>query len=251
MMRQFDITEGALRQYISHGDSLFLANLLYFVRRSLFVSPRPINHGYLERVTEDKPILMEDTLPELQQQFCEVWNDVVDLTNRQFNDSGESSVCRYTSLEALAFMRDLFMSLHPELIHPPTLSLGNMQRLDAHDRQLHPSPDNPPLLAPNNALPPPDEGIPGAHAAPCAQRANPPVSSPSTLREPSAALLAGPASSGSGALVVDASTLSHVLGDTEPSCSSSPIAPSMVQHSKVSTLSLRHGAQDTADQSAL
>ncbi|KAI0260847.1 hypothetical protein BC834DRAFT_973136 [Gloeopeniophorella convolvens] len=120
MMRQFGVTEDTLQRYISHGDSLLLANLLYFVHRSLFVSPRSIKRTDLASVTGLRSILVEDTLPELQQQLCGVWNDVVGLARKKSNHSSDSNFReshdrRVASFGALAFMHTLFVSLHPEL----------------------------------------------------------------------------------------------------------------------------------------
>ncbi|KAI0260856.1 hypothetical protein BC834DRAFT_503224 [Gloeopeniophorella convolvens] len=269
MMHQFDVTENTLRQYTSHGDSILLANLLCFVRRSLFVSPRYIDAGDLEQITGDKPILMRDTLPELQRQFCEVWNGVVDLAKRQFGDSSESEDRRQTSLEALDFMRHLFISLHPELAFPfdlrrtkpfdwpelpdilptlpscpdPACHTVRAQRPDTHNRQSHHSHGNPTSSSASNAVSPPsDEGTTDAQATPCSQPATPSASSLSTTREPSATLLIGSASPGSGAPMVDASAPSHASGNaTEPS-RSSPIASSMIQQEEVLMASLLHRA---------
>ncbi|KAI0260870.1 hypothetical protein BC834DRAFT_503400 [Gloeopeniophorella convolvens] len=274
MMRQFGVTEDTLRWYISHGDSLLLANLLYFVRHRLFVSQHSIWRLSLKSVAGDKLVVMEGTLPELQQQFCEVWNDVVDLTKRQFGDSSESDDRRRSSIEALDFMRDLFISLHPELSFPfdirrtrpfgtvelpdtlpalpscpdPACHTARIQHPDTHDRQSHPSHDNPPSSSASNATSPPfDEGTTDAHGIPCAEPTAPSVSSSSTPHESSATPPIGPASPDSGAPVMDASTPSHVSDNAaEPSRSSSPVASSTVQHAELSTTSLVHASQGPA-----
>ncbi|KAI0260863.1 hypothetical protein BC834DRAFT_898651 [Gloeopeniophorella convolvens] len=276
MMRQFDATEDTLRRYISHGNSLLLANLLYFVRRSLFASPHSIGRTNLELVTENKSILMGDTLPELQQQFCKVWNGVVDLAKRQFGGSSESDYRRRTSLEVLAFMRRLFVSLHPELAFPFNLRItapldvvelpdtlpalpscpdstchaARMQRHDTHDHQSHPSRRKCPSSSASNATSlPSDEGTTNAQATPSSQPATPSVSSPLTPRELPATLLIGPASLGSGAPVVDTSTPFHASDNAVRSSHlSSPIAPSTVpvQHAESFTTSLLHRSQDAS-----
>ncbi|KAI0260845.1 hypothetical protein BC834DRAFT_898600, partial [Gloeopeniophorella convolvens] len=80
---------------------------------------------------------MEDALPELQKRFCEVWNDVVEFHRRQSGDSIESYNRRSTSREVLAFMRDLFVSLHPELTPPALSPRGSYRFADYHSASLH------------------------------------------------------------------------------------------------------------------
>ncbi|KAI0260835.1 hypothetical protein BC834DRAFT_898546 [Gloeopeniophorella convolvens] len=168
-------------------------------------------------------------------------------------------------------MRDLFISLHPELPVPfrfrrdpaspnrmqlpdmllilpscpdPACHTAQMQLPNTHDPQPHPWPDNPPSLFASNATPPPSD----AHAVPCSQPAGPSASPPSTPREPYATLFAGPASPGYGASAVDSSTPSHGPDDVpEPSRSSSPIVSFTDRHDEASAASLVHGSQGSAE----
>ena len=86
-MDELAVSEDALRNYLAHGDSVLLANLIHIVRH-LFVSLR---EGHRDLAHESLCILptvsrfdIFDTLPELQREFCNLWN----LIAHQARNSG-------------------------------------------------------------------------------------------------------------------------------------------------------------------
>ena len=79
-MHHLGISEHVLRDYLDHGDSVLLANLIHFTR--LFV------HNFLNANWETFPVYriiwllrykcnLQNTLPELQYQFCYLWYKIV------------------------------------------------------------------------------------------------------------------------------------------------------------------------------
>jgi hypothetical protein len=67
-----DVQEGVLRNYLTHGDSLSLANLIRFTRHA----DRSKNFA-LAVVAKLREFDISNTLPELQHNFCAMWNEVV------------------------------------------------------------------------------------------------------------------------------------------------------------------------------
>ncbi|KAI0260827.1 hypothetical protein BC834DRAFT_973122 [Gloeopeniophorella convolvens] len=121
ILRQMGVDEATLRQYISYGDSLSLANLLYRIRNALCYSSMDFPHrSPWPPSQEDARIRIEDTLPELQHQFCEVWNRSLD----RITPSGDASTmrpwARFRWISILAYLHDFFETLHPNW-HPPSL----------------------------------------------------------------------------------------------------------------------------------
>jgi hypothetical protein len=78
-MDELGISEGVLRDYLAHGDSVLLANLIHISRHFLHT----LQHD-LDLTRKSSSILSSlsefdilNTLPELQRDFCGLWNEVV------------------------------------------------------------------------------------------------------------------------------------------------------------------------------
>ena len=82
-MHQLGISEPVLRGYLNHGDSLRLATLIHFTRqfaRNVIQANwqefplSPILRLLIQRIHIHD---IQDTLPELQHDFCSLWNEAV------------------------------------------------------------------------------------------------------------------------------------------------------------------------------
>ena len=107
-MDEWGISEGVLRDYLAHGDSVSLANLIHITRHIL--------HSLLQHdsdLPKKSPSILSslsefdilNTLPELQCDFCHLWNEVVQQArNSNANDS--------PFVEILVEIRHLYADLH-------------------------------------------------------------------------------------------------------------------------------------------
>ena len=71
---QLGVTEKVLSGYLEHGDSVLLANLIKTTR--LFFENDLQFEGILSSISEFN---VRDTLPELQDKFCKLWKEIVDV----------------------------------------------------------------------------------------------------------------------------------------------------------------------------
>jgi tRNA threonylcarbamoyladenosine modification (KEOPS) complex Pcc1 subunit len=77
---QLGISENVLRDYLTHGDSVLLANLIHIIRTLLRLC---LDNGQ-DKAVSLFPILqhiskfdIQNTLPGLQHDFCDLWNEIV------------------------------------------------------------------------------------------------------------------------------------------------------------------------------
>ena len=103
-----------LYRYISHGDSILLANLMFIVRRIVqaYSGSREHQQGDLRHVAKKTlkfvcKFDVNNTLPELQHEFCDLWNLLVD---RAENDDRPRVKC-ITKI-VLEYTRKLYDGLH-------------------------------------------------------------------------------------------------------------------------------------------
>jgi hypothetical protein len=73
-------SEDVLRGYLNHGDSVFLANLIKTAR--LFLEKELQFQGILQSISGFN---VKDTLPELQHDFCTLWDEIV-KKSKHFGD---------------------------------------------------------------------------------------------------------------------------------------------------------------------
>lgn len=98
-MDYLGVTEGVVRDYLAHGDSVLLANLIHYTRHAM-------RHDRLSSyVLRSLSVFdIHDTLPSLQHDFCSLWNELV----QQARDSEERSL----PVSALRELRLLYLALH-------------------------------------------------------------------------------------------------------------------------------------------
>ena len=109
VMDQLGVSEGVLESYLVHGDSVPLANLIH-ITRHLFQS---LLKGDLDLTRTPLPLLPSvsrfdvlGTLPELQHEFCGLWNEIVQQARMNEGDNDHF-------VEILAEVRHLYLALHP------------------------------------------------------------------------------------------------------------------------------------------
>jgi hypothetical protein len=81
-MHQLGISEHVLQSYLNYGESVQLATLIHFTRQLVRSHSEDHWEGYprtqfitLSRLVSDYNV--QDTLPELQHDFCGLWNEIV------------------------------------------------------------------------------------------------------------------------------------------------------------------------------
>jgi len=101
------VQDTAFHDYQAHGDSVLLANLIHFTRNANLSD----SFG-LKVVLSISKFDTRDTLPELQRDFCAMWNDLVQQTQNHNAYSGYV-VC-------LKEIRHHYITLHPDTEANPT-----------------------------------------------------------------------------------------------------------------------------------
>ena len=89
------------RDYVIHSDSVLLANLIHFMRRANRFEPFSI-----AVVRSLAKFDIRTTLPDLQRDFCAMWNGLVQEAQNNVEDSGNIAV------SLLSEIRHLFTQLH-------------------------------------------------------------------------------------------------------------------------------------------
>ena len=111
---QLHISRDVLQVYVAHGDSVLLANLIHITPKILRTFEGDNYSAYISsrilRSVSQFDIL--HTLPELQYDFCALWNDVV----QEARDRGPDSDPIYI----LQYIRHLYITLHQGTDSCPT-----------------------------------------------------------------------------------------------------------------------------------
>jgi Family of unknown function (DUF6535) len=113
-MHHLGISERVLQDYLAHGDSVLLANLIYITRQLLHNVLRTDRETFaviLKILPRVSNLRVEDAVPELQHKFCELWNEIV-LQAR----AGEHSILLYI----LRATRGIYLALHRNTDATPT-----------------------------------------------------------------------------------------------------------------------------------
>jgi hypothetical protein len=112
---QIGIPETALRSHAAHGDNLSLAILIYVTRQQFthIRNPSWPSYALLDVLEAASKFNVEDTSPELQHEFCTLWNQVV---RKAQNDSNWK-----ISKRILKPIRHVYIRLHHNTISAPTL----------------------------------------------------------------------------------------------------------------------------------
>jgi len=112
--KEFAVAESVLRDYAKHGDNLSLAILIHITRRhfSLLRNRFWPGDSFVEVLEATTKCHVRDTLPELQHEFCTLWNQIV-LTAQNDNDWG-------IAYNALRPIRNVYITLHQGTESAPT-----------------------------------------------------------------------------------------------------------------------------------
>jgi len=116
-MDHWGIPEHAVRDYLSHGNSALFANWIHFTRQLSLLPWVPIK---IVQILYDFDI--HNTLPELQHDFCDLWNEFV------LEAKKGGPYCRHA--QVLLYVRSLYISLHrgadtaPSGFFDPTAPFG-------------------------------------------------------------------------------------------------------------------------------
>ncbi|KAN0137371.1 hypothetical protein V8E53_004816 [Lactarius tabidus] len=189
--RQITASKSVLRRYFTHGDSILLANLNNILRQTLRTSLEIGDHyevyiknascGTLESMCK---LDARDTSPELQNDFCKLWNELADAAR---ND--QRPYVRTISLATLKNIRKVYISLHEGPQSPPT-AFAAFAAFDDSDLAL----DNIisyPTCTINSHRSPLSSGPPNVQGQPPTGGGNasqPPVSHPTALHLPPASM---------------------------------------------------------------
>ena len=112
---QLDISEDVLRDYLAHGDSVLLANLIHFTRQyfhSCLGGDRAINYATQYILLSISKFNHQNTLPGLQHDLCALWNEIV-LEARTNTVHG-------IPFYLLRHIRHIYMTLHQGTDSAPT-----------------------------------------------------------------------------------------------------------------------------------
>ena len=99
-MDQLEVSEDVLNDYLAHGNSILLANLIN-ITRLFFDNKFP----YLDVLGSVSEFSVEGVLPDLQRQFCTLWNEIVQ------DDQPQPPF--YDSSFILKEIRTIYNALHP------------------------------------------------------------------------------------------------------------------------------------------
>ena len=159
---QLGVTEEVFKVYLEHGDSVLLANLIETTR--LFIKQGLQFQGILHSIADFD---VTGTLPELQHEFCALWNEMVEKSKQCGN-------CWFILDEICHVHAALHPTVPTTVAAPPTSTTANNDSLFlgpayalCTDRQSHP-PHHPPSVAVATSPPSSHLGVP--HLSPPLQR---------------------------------------------------------------------------------
>jgi hypothetical protein len=98
------------------SDSVVLAILMHVLRRAIYTDSRDREREDMMRLLSrsEFDILVCNTLPGLQNEFCALWNNIVQEAHR--NDRDSDSYC----VKVLRWIRQLYIALHQGTSSAPT-----------------------------------------------------------------------------------------------------------------------------------
>ncbi len=111
---QLHISKSTLESYLAHGDSMLLANCIFICRRTLNAYSK---HRWRDVYSRSKTLELvsrfnvQDTLPNLRHEFCDMWNELVRNTGDQRS--------RNLSIYILKHIRNVYFELHRDTIAVP------------------------------------------------------------------------------------------------------------------------------------
>jgi len=107
---QLGVPEQVLGYYLTHGNSVLLANLIHILRQILRSDSAVVPRTAMELISEFD---VQDALPGLQHDFCALWNEVVEECRKS---RGSNSVL----LAILSSTRNIYIALHSGTDAAPT-----------------------------------------------------------------------------------------------------------------------------------
>ena len=107
------VSEGVLRGYLAHGDSVQLACLVLFCRYAVRLSHRP----YLGDLRPLFEFDIRNTLPGVQHDFCSLWNELVQETRKR--QSHIHNGCLWRSYIDDDHLYSIAIKIHPIYVLPP------------------------------------------------------------------------------------------------------------------------------------
>ena len=107
-MKELDISEDTLRRYLAHGDSISLTNLIH-ITRQFFDGLRQHDLAFTRMLLSILPSVskfnISNTLPELQHEFCALWNEIVEQA--RISGAGDNPF-----MDILVKIQGLYVALH-------------------------------------------------------------------------------------------------------------------------------------------
>ena len=121
------VSQLALRNYMAHGDSALLANLIYIIRATIraYSDLRQLDVTGWKIFETASRLNVEDTLPELQYDFCALWNEVVLLVTSA-EDERVQTISRFILINS----RRIYIALHQGTDSAPTAFSGSTDDFD-------------------------------------------------------------------------------------------------------------------------
>jgi hypothetical protein len=112
---ELGIPEASLRDYAAHGDSLSLVILMHVVRQQFghFGKPTWPSYDISLLLGAASTFNAQDTSPELQHDFCALWNQIVP----EVQDCNDGRM----AFRILGRIRSVYLALHQETDSAPTL----------------------------------------------------------------------------------------------------------------------------------
>jgi len=109
-MRQLGVSESVLQDYLDHGDSLLLANCTHICRRTIQAYSvhrweRDI-HSQSKTLEAVSGFNAQRILPELRNDFCSLWNEIVESAHNYEN--------RHVAISILKNTRQVYACLHQD-----------------------------------------------------------------------------------------------------------------------------------------
>ena len=119
---QLNMSKSLLQDYFAqHGDSILLVNAIFIIRRTIQINGSEKEHRNDIREASSKTLKsicrfdIQKTLPELQHQFCSLWNQLVDAA--QDNTFDHVTILSKMTLKTI---RRLYITLHGDTSSSPT-----------------------------------------------------------------------------------------------------------------------------------
>jgi hypothetical protein len=111
---ELGVSEEVFRSYLVHDDNVLLANLIHLIRKiipPLFQAVPDLTREPLRILSSVSKLDILNTLPELQHEFCALWNEI---TQQVRKGGGHYNLFTQILLE----IRHLYVALHPTDITP-------------------------------------------------------------------------------------------------------------------------------------